>query len=295
VGARNHGKGVLFERLEVLVHGIRGFKSTSGVSMWEIEGHMLTKHFGSAAERFTSAVQKAGLVKVRSFCMAQFRCPKIFVPDGNGGQRQLGPVDSYTGAFFGLEIGLASTKDNTKPWFQASAVEYDEATGEFIEADAVQVQPDLLPEIYKPAATAWVKTQQFLKEKRLEWDKTFAQIAESSTRAKTTQCSRERAELESDIVEQLGVRFSNVPEGIIRWAAYIWEPGAEKNKIGPLLKHLQKIYGRKRSRKRPCLWVRKQLGHWWSSVDPVHSVKTEPGSSPRKIRNNLSHSAASVH
>jgi len=236
----------------VLVHGIRGFKSPSGVSMWEIEGHMLTKHFGSAAERFTPAIQKAGLVKVRSFCVAQFRCPAIFVPDGKGGQRQLGPMDNYAGAFFGLEIGLVPpTKGNTKPWFKASAAKFDEATGEFIEADTVQVQPDLLPEIYKPAATAWVKTQQFLKEKRLEWDKTFAQIAESSTRAKTTQCSRERAELENDVMEQLGVRFPNVPDGFIRWAAYIWEPCAEKNKIGHLLKYLQKTYGQKRSRKRP--------------------------------------------
>ena len=251
VGARNHGKGSLFERLEVLVHGIRGFKSATGTMIWEMEGHMPTKHFGSAAEHFSPAVQKAGLVKVRSFCVAQFRCPAIFVPDGNGGQRQLGPMDSYAGAFFALEIGLAPTKGNTKPWFKASAAKFDEATGEFIEADSVQVQPDLLPEIYKPAATAWVKTQQFLKEKRLEWDKTFAQIAESSTRAKTTQCSRERAELESDIVEQLGVRFPNVPDGIIRWAAYIWEPGAERNKIGPLLKYLQKTYGQKRSQKRP--------------------------------------------
>jgi hypothetical protein len=246
VGARNHGKGVLFERLEVLVHGIRGFKSTSGVSMWEIEGHMLTKHFGSAAERFTSAVQKAGLVKVRSFCMAQFRCPKIFVPDGNGGQRQLGPVDSYMGAFFGLEIGIAPTKANTKPWFQAGAVTFDEKTGQFNNADMVQVQPDLLPEIWQPAATAWLKKQQFLQEKLSQWKRTFDQIAEASVRAKNTQCPRERAELENDKIEQLGIYYDNVPEDFIRWAANNWVPGAEKTEIGQLLKGLQKFSGQKK-------------------------------------------------
>ncbi len=252
VGARNHGKGVLFERLEVLVHGIRGFKSMSGVSMWEIEGHMLTKHFGWSAERFTPAVQKAGWVKVRSFCVAQFRCPKIFVPDGNGGQRRLGPVDSYAGAFFGLEIDLAPSKDNKKAWFQASALNYDENTGEFIEADAVKVQPDLLPEIYKPAATAWVKTQQFLKEKQLQFERTFDQIAEASVRAKNTQCPRERAELENDKIEQLGIYYDNVPEDFIRWAANNWVPGAEKTEIGQLLKGLQRNYGQKKRQKSPA-------------------------------------------
>jgi len=145
-----------------------------------------------------------------------------------------------------LEIGIAPTKANTKPWFQAGAVTFDEKTGQFNNADMVQVQPDLLPEIWQPAATAWLKKQQFLQEKLSQWKRTFDQIAEASVRAKNTQCPRERAELENDKIEQLGIYYDNVPEDFIRWAANNWVPGAEKTEIGQLLKGLQKFSGQKK-------------------------------------------------
>jgi hypothetical protein len=242
VGARNRGKGLMTDRLPVLVHGVRGYVDRTGVARWQIEGFVPAKAFGWSLERFAPDVLATGLIKVRDLHIAQFNCPPLMVPDGNGGQHELGPNESYSGAFLALEISLKTNEAYTKAWLQAEPARYDATTGQFTPADTVETQPGLLPEINQTAVKAWGAKQRFIAEKLAEKEKTFAKIKETKAAAKTTQNMDLRAFLEERASVIIGNYYNRIPEGIARWAAESWNTQVPEVELGRLLGGLQKIH-----------------------------------------------------
>lgn len=243
VGALNHGKGICAERIHMLVYAVRGYKAAgSGTMMWQFEGFTSTHQFSWTKERFAGDMLEAGWVKVRDVHIAQFACPPLLVADESGHQRELGPVDTYAGPFFALEIDLKINREYSKAWLQAKPSTYDESNGQFASADAVQIQPAVRPDLYQLAVVSWVKKQTYLSEIQAEHQEIFAKVAASVLAARAEPSASVQQRLENEAVETLGLWFDNIPTGIIRWAAYNWQPGAEKSTIGHLLRRLQIIY-----------------------------------------------------
>lgn len=242
VGALNHGKGLMIDRLPMLVHGIRGYIDRSGVPRWQLEGFASVNSFGWSRDRFACDVLATGLIKVRELHIAQFNCPTLIVPDGIGGQRELGAEESYSGAFLSLEIGLKTNESYTRAWFQAKPVRYDASTGKFTSTETVQTQPGLLTELNQMAVKAWQAKQRFIAEKLAGKNKTFAKINETKTVARTTQNLDLRAFLEERASVIIGRYYNNVPEGIARWAAENWNTLIPEIEMGRLLGGLQKIH-----------------------------------------------------
>jgi hypothetical protein len=242
VGARNHGKGLLTDRLPVLVYAVRGYIDRNGLSKWQIDGFAPANAFGWSRERFAPEVLAMGFVKVRDFHIAHFNCPPLMVPDGNGGQRGLGAEESYSGAFFALEIGVNTNADYTKAWLQAEPARYDASTGQFTPAVTVETQPGLMPELNQPAVEKWQAKQRFIAEKSAEKNKTFAKIKETKAAAKTTQTPSLRAFLEEKVSVIIGSYYNRIPEGIARWAAESWNTLVPEIELARLLGGLQKIH-----------------------------------------------------
>jgi hypothetical protein len=245
VGARSYGKGLLTSEVPMLVHAIRGYKANSGTDMWQIEGFMPISGFGFTAERFAPEIHKAGWVRVRDLHIAQFACPMMSVPDGNGGQRELKPYDTYSAESFALELSLTHNKTYTQAWLKAAPARYDVTTDQFNPADEVQTQGGLIPELAQPAVIAWVKQQRFLDSKRADSEKAFNKIATTAISARAETNPVRRVSLENEAAERLGTHYDSVPNGIIRWAVNEWQPYAEKTSIGRLLRDLQKFHRRK--------------------------------------------------
>jgi hypothetical protein len=118
------------------------------------------------------------------------------VPDGNGGERELGAEESYSGAFFALEISIKTNQAYTKAWLQAEPARNDATTGQFTPAETVQTQPGLLTELNQTAVKAWDAKQRLIARKLVEKNKTFAKIKETMAAAQTTQNLDLRASLE---------------------------------------------------------------------------------------------------
>jgi hypothetical protein len=167
------------------------------------------------------------------------------VPDGNGGQRELKPYDTYSAESFALELSLTHNKTYTQAWLKAAPARYDVTTDQFNPADEVQTQGGLIPELAQPAVIAWVKQQRFLDSKRADSEKAFNKIATTAISARAETNPVRRVSLENEAAERLGTHYDSVPNGIIRWAVNEWQPYAEKTSIGRLLRDLQKFHRRK--------------------------------------------------
>jgi hypothetical protein len=244
IDSKYRGKGASLARVPMLCCCVRGYKA--GTEMWHLEGHMPLSCFGAADVRFAPDVQACGFVRVRDLHLAQFACPKLFVSDGNGGQRELGPVDSYAGEFFALEISVRIDK-NGKSRLQAAPAYYDAEAGTFSPAETVHSQPNLMPELYQPAAITWIKKLAFLMKSQAKWEKTLNIISRATLEAQAEQNPSRRNALGNTVIDALSSHFDAVPNGIIRWAAANWQPGSDHNKVR-LLRGIQKIRRRKNKR-----------------------------------------------
>jgi hypothetical protein len=250
VGALNYGKGLMTDRLPVLAHGVRGYLDRTGVPRWQIEGFAPANAFGWSRERFAPEVLATGLIKVRELHIAQFNCPPLMVPDGNGGQRALGTEETYAGAFFALKISIKTNQADTKAWLHAEPARYDASTGQFTAADTVETQPGLMPELNQSSVKAWQAKQRFIAEKMAAKEKTFARINETKAVAKTTQNMDLRVFLDEKTSVIIGSYFNRIPEGIARWAAENWNAAVPEIEMARLLGGLQKIH-RKKATKAP--------------------------------------------